>query len=78
MNLARISTYLYFLKIKNRLKFFSHSSLSHPQCLTMGPGVAPVWTTALAAFDRWVLADDDLASDETSTGGLASLSRACW
>jgi hypothetical protein len=56
MKLARISTYLYFLKIENRLKFFSHSSLSHPQRLTTGPGFAPALTVALADFDRRVLA----------------------
>ena len=75
MNLARISTYLYFLKIKNRLKFFSHSSLSHPQRLTTGPGFAPVLTMALMAFDHWMLADGEVASDETWFDGLVSPSR---
>ena len=80
MNLTRNCTFIHFKKFeKTKIPF-----LTHPQPTTAadrwGPGQrhsVPALTMACTTVDQRVLADGDLAHDETCTCVFPSTSRTC-
>jgi hypothetical protein len=83
IKLARNCTLFHFLKKKNWLKTFFTQTQSASVTDIRGRGQLHSAPTLIVGaqrtvFDRWVLVSDDLAGDETSTDGLATLSRTRW